>query len=305
MLPAILTTLLWSCSAICAARSAKIVGGAPANLTRMIVAAILLGMCAHTAGRSLLGGDALPWFIASGFIGFGLGDVAMFGAIGRIGPRLTMLLTHCIAAPLAAITEWLWLGTRLGWEQIVCALVILGGVALALAPDRGIKIPRRTFWTGVLCGLGSAAGQGFGSVLSRKASAFYPATHGITEGIIGGATAAYERILPGILIALAFFLLTKRIAESREPHAWPRAWPWIIGNALAGPSIGVAVYQWGVATTPTGILMPIVATVPVLTQFLAWKIEGHHPTRRTVLGGIVAVAGVIALAAASGKLKFG
>ena len=303
MLPAILTTMLWSCSAICAARSAKIVGGAPANLARMIVAAVLLGMCAHTAGRSLLGGPALPWFIASGFIGFGLGDVAMFGAIGRIGPRLTMLLTHCLAAPLAAITEWLWLGTRLGWAEIACALVILGGVALALAPDRGVKIPRRAFWIGVLCGLGSAAGQGFGSVLSRKASAFYPATHGITEGIIGGATAAYERIVPGILVALVFFLLARRTAESREPRAWPRAWPWIIGNALTGPSIGVAIYQWGVATTPTGILMPIVATVPVLTQFLAWKIEGHHPTRRTVLGGIIAVAGVIALAAASGKLK--
>ncbi len=304
MLPAILTTLLWSCSAICAGRSAKIVGGAPANLARMIVAALLLGMCAHTAGASLLGGPALPWFVASGFIGFGLGDVAMFSAIGRIGPRLTMLLTHCLAAPLAAITEWLWLGTRLGWQEIACALVILSGVALALAPDHGMKIPRRTFWLGVLCGLGSAAGQGFGSVLSRKASAFYPATHGITEGMIGGATAAYERILPGILVALAFFLLTKRTAESREPRAWPRAWPWIIGNALAGPSIGVAIYQWGVATTPTGILMPIVATVPVLTQFLAWKIEGHHPTRRTVLGGVIAVAGVVALAAASGKLKF-
>ena len=303
MLPAILTTMLWSCSAICAARSAKIVGGAPANLARMIVAAVLLGMCAHTAGRSLLGGPALPWFIASGFIGFGLGDVAMFGAIGRIGPRLTMLLTHCLAAPLAAITEWLWLGTRLGWAEIACALVILGGVALALAPDHGAKIPRRAFWIGVLCGLGSAAGQGFGSVLSRKASAFYPATHGITEGIIGGATAAYERIVPGILVALVFFLLARSTADSREPRAWPRAWPWIIGNALAGPSIGVAIYQWGVATTPTGILMPIVATVPVLTQFLAWKIEGHHPTRRTVLGGIIAVAGVIALAAASGKLK--
>jgi len=310
MLPAILTTLLWSCSAICAARSAKIVGGAPANLTRMFVAAVLLGMCAHTAGRSLLGGPALPWFIRSGLIGFGLGDVAMFGAIGRIGPRLTMLLTHCIAAPLAAITEWLWLGTRLGLAEIACALVILGGVALALAPDRGVKIPRRTFWIGVLCGLGSAAGQGFGSVLSRKASKViaesdsYPATHGIVEGIVSGATAAYERIVPGILVALLFFLLSRRTAESCEPHTWPRAWPWIIGNALAGPSIGVAIYQWGVATTPTGILMPIVATVPVLTQFLAWKIEGHHPTRRTVLGGIIAVAGVIALAAVSGKLKF-
>ena len=305
MLPAILTTLLWSCSAICAARSAKIVGGAPANLARMIVGAALLGICAHTAGRSLLGGPAMGWFIASGFIGFGLGDVAMFAALGRIGPRLTMLLTHCLAAPLAAITEWLWLGTRLGWQEIVCALVILGGVALALAPDRGVKIPRRAFWIGVLCGLGSAAGQGFGSVLSRKASAFYPATHGVVEGMIGGATAAYERILPGIFVALAFFLLARRTAEKSEPHAWPQAWPWIIGNALAGPSIGVAVYQWGVATTPTGILMPIVATVPVITQFLAWKIEGHHPTRRTVLGGVIAVIGVIALAAASGKLKFG
>jgi drug/metabolite transporter (DMT)-like permease len=305
MLPAILTTLLWSCSAICAARSARIVGGGAANLARIVVAAVLLGMCAHTAGRALLGGPALPWFVASGIVGFGLGDAAMFGAIGRIGPRLTMLLTHCLAAPLAAITEWLWLGTRLGLAEIACALVILGGVALALAPDHGAKIPRRAFWIGVLCGLGSAAGQGFGSVLSRKASSFYPATHGIVEGMIGGATAAYERIVPAILVALVFFLLTKRTAESREPRAWPRAWPWIIGNALVGPSIGVAVYQWGVATTPTGILMPIVATVPVLTQFLAWKIEGHRPTRRTVLGGIIAVAGVIALAAASGKLKFG
>ena len=96
--------------------------------------------------------------------------------------------------------------------------------------------------------------------------------------MIGGATAAYERIVPGILVALAFFSSSRNAPpESREPRAWPRAWPWIIGNALAGPSIGVAVYQWGVATTPTGILMPIVATVPVLTQFLAWKIEGHHP----------------------------
>jgi drug/metabolite transporter (DMT)-like permease len=263
----------------------------------MVLAAVLLGICAHTAGRALLGGPALPWFVASGFVGFGLGDVAMFAAMQRVGPRLTMLLTHCIAAIIAAITEWCWLDTKLDWQEIVCALVILGGVAR-------MNIPRRTFWTGILCGLGSAAGQGFGTVLSRKASTFYPATHGVVEGMIGGATAAYERIVPGILVAFVFFLLTRRTLEGREPGAWPRAWPWIIANALAGPSIGVAVYQWGVATTPTGILMPIVATVPVLTQVLAWKIEGHEPTRRTILGGIIAVAGVIALAAASGKLKF-
>lgn len=280
------------------------VGGAAANLSRMVVAAFLLGLCAHTAGRAMLGGEAMPWFVASGFVGFGLGDVAMFAAIQRVGPRLTMLLTHCLAAPLAAATEWLWLGTKLGWAEIVCAAVILTGVALALAPEHGSKVPRRQFWIGILCGLGSAMGQGFGSVLSRKASAFLAHPEGVADGIVMGATAAYERILPGIAVALVFFLLTRRSTAQPAAGVWPRAWVWIVANALAGPSIGVAIYQWGVATTPTGILMPIVATVPVLTQFLVWKVDGQRPTLRTVIGGIIAVAGVIALAAASGKLNF-
>jgi drug/metabolite transporter (DMT)-like permease len=304
MLPAILTTLLWSFSAICAARSARLVGGGRANLARLVIAAVLLGLCAHTAGRLLLGGDALPWFVVSGVVGFGFGDVAMFGAMQRIGPRLTMMLTHCLAAPLAAVSEWLWLGTRLGGGEIACAVVILAGVALALAPDHGSDVPRRAFWTGVLCGIGSACGQGFGSVLSRKASAFLPAPHGVAEGIITGATAAYERIVPAIFVALVFCLYERRVTTPPAPGVWPRAWGWIAVNGLAGPSIGVAVYQWGVATTPTGILMPVVATVPVLTQFLAWKIDGHRPTGRTVIGGVIAVAGVIAMLAARGKLKF-
>lgn len=290
MVPALLTTLLWSCSSVCAARSAKLVGGSSANLFRMLIAAILLGIWAHNFGHGL-GGAALPWFVASGFVGFGLGDVAMFAALQRIGPRLTMLLTHCIAAPLATFTEWVWLDSKLSGSQILCAIVILAGVALALAPDRGAVIPRKTFWVGVVFGLFSAMGQGFGSVLSRKAN-FAAAAAGQS---VDGGTAAYERILAGIVIAFIFFLFLRKRDAKPEPGVWPKAWAWITANALAGPSIGVAVYQWGVATTKTGILMPIVATVPVATQFLVWLIDSQRPTERTLLGGIVAVAGVIAL----------
>ncbi len=290
MVPALLTTLLWSCSSVCAARSAKLVGGSSANLFRMLIAAILLGIWAHNFGHGL-GGAALPWFIGSGLVGFGLGDVAMFAALQRIGPRLTMLLTHCIAAPLATFTEWVWLDSKLSGSQILCAIVILAGVALALAPDRGEAIPRKTFWIGVVFGLFSAMGQGFGSVLSRKAN-FAAAAAGQS---VDGGTAAYERILAGIVIAFIFFLFLRKRDAKPEPGVWPKAWAWITANALAGPSIGVAVYQWGVATTKTGILMPIVATVPVATQFLVWLIDGQRPTERTLLGGIVAVAGVIAL----------
>ena len=290
MIPALLTTFLWSCSSVCAARSAKLVGGSTANLFRMAIATVLLGIWAHTFGHGL-GGAALPWFLASGFVGFGLGDVAMFAALQRIGPRLTMLLTHCIAAPLASATEWLWLDSKLGLPQILCAVLILIGVAIALAPDRGAETSRRTFWLGVLFGVFSAMGQGFGSVLSRKAN-FAAAAAGQS---VDGGTAAYERILAGIVVAFIFFLILRKRDDKPTPGIWPTAWAWIIANALAGPSIGVAVYQWGIATTHTGILMPIVATVPVITQLLVWWLDGQRPTARTLLGGAVAVAGVIAL----------
>jgi drug/metabolite transporter (DMT)-like permease len=294
MLPAILTTLLWSCSAICAARSARLVGGAAANVTRMAIATFLLGAWAHFSPLARgLGGPALPWFVASGFVGFGLGDVAMFVALQRIGPRLTMLLTHCLAAPLAAATEWVWLNEALTWKEIAFAGVILGGVALALAPDRGTGASPRAFWLGALAGLGSAAGQGLGSVLSRKANE----VAALAGYEVDGGTAAYQRIVVGLLVALAFFLILRRVKPdpAPEPGTWPRAWLWITANALAGPTIGVACYQWGLVTTKTGVIMPVVALSPIVTQLLAWAIDGTKPTGRTILGGFIAVAGVIAL----------
>jgi drug/metabolite transporter (DMT)-like permease len=294
MLPAVLTTLLWSCSAICAARSARLVGGAAANVTRMAVATLLLGIWSHFSPWAHgLGGGALPWFVASGFVGFGLGDVAMFVALRRIGPRLTMLLTHCLAAPLAAATEWVWLGEGLTWKEIAFAGVILAGVALALAPDHGTGASARSFWLGVLAGLGSAAGQGLGSVLSRKANEV-AALSGYT---VDGGTAAYQRIVVGLLVALTFFLILRKVKPEPVPEAgtWPRAWLWIVANALAGPTLGVACYQWGLVTTKTGVIMPVVALAPIVTQLLAWGIDGTRPTGRTILGGIIAVAGVIAL----------
>ena len=294
MLPAILTTLLWSSSAICAARSARLVGGAAANVTRMAVATFLLGLWAHFSPWAHgLGGPPLPWFFASGFLGFGLGDVAMFVALQRIGPRLTMLLTHCLAAPLAATTEWIWLGEGLSGKEILCALVILGGVGLALAPDHGTGVDRRTFWIGVLGGLGSAAGQGFGSVLSRKANEVAE----IMGHSVDGGTAAYQRIVMGLLVALAFFLIQRKVKPERpaDPGVWKVAWLWIIANALAGPSLGVACYQWGLITTKTGVIMPIVALAPIVTQLLAWAVDGTRPTPRTIIGGAIAVAGVIGL----------
>jgi drug/metabolite transporter (DMT)-like permease len=188
-----------------------------------------------------------------------------------------------------------WLGTALRPVDVLCAGVILSGVAIALAPDRGLQVERRTFWIGVLCGIGSAFGQAIGAVISRKAQQV-----STLAGVeIDGGTAAYQRVLGGVLVtAVAFLLLRRwrpRPQELLQPERWRRGIPLIAANALAGPTIGVSCYQWALRTTPSGIVLPIVATSPLVTMLLAWAIEAERPTRRAVIGGLVAVGGAVTL----------
>ncbi len=293
MLASALTTVFFSLSVIFGARSAKLLGPQIANLGRITLATVLLGLWAHTVGAGV-SGPGLAWFFFSGVIGFGLGDMALFGALPRLGPRLSILLTQCLAAPIAAVAEWQWLGTTLRPVDLACAAVILVGVAVALAPDRGLEVPRRVFWIGVLFGVGSALGQALGAVVSRKAIA----VDALAGFPVDGGTAAYQRALGGVLLtwaaAVAFRFRAKDITDSTPPH-WRQGAPFVVANALAGPTIGVGCYQWALKTTPSGIVLPIVATSPLVTILLAWWIDRARPTARALLGGLLAVAGAIAL----------
>ena len=296
MLPAFLTTILFSLSVVFAARSSQILGSTQANFARLCLATVLLAGWAHGFGEGL-GGGGLWVFMISGCVGFGIGDLALYQALPRIGSRLTILLMHCLAAPLAALVEWIWLGTRLTWAQSAASLLVLTGVSLALAPTETPHISRRKLIEGVAFGLVAAFGQGLGAVLSRKA---YELVHA-AGGTVDGGTAAYQRILGGILIgALPILLLRRRSAAPAGDPATPAprrpaAWPWVVANSLSGPVIGVACYQWALASTPSGIVLPIVATTPLVVMPFTYHMEGDRPGGRSLLGGLVAVAGVIAL----------
>jgi drug/metabolite transporter (DMT)-like permease len=281
---------------VCAARTARALGGASANLARLILGTILLALWAHLFGKGVQGAGVW-FFVLSGLAGFGLGDVAYYEALPRLGSRLAVLMMQCLAAPMAALIEWLWLGTTLSLLQILCALAILAGVVIALAPKDHLHIERSHLVSGVLFGFVAAIGQAMGAVLSRKA---YQLTSLAGQHIDGG-TAAYQRILGGLVVGAVFFFVIEvrtREAKARPPGAWRTAWPWIIFNTLAGPTVGVSCYQWALATTPSGIVLPIVATTPLVIIPLAYKIEGDRPRVRSIIGGAIAVAGVVALTVA-------
>lgn len=305
MLAAFLTTVLFSVSAVSGNRTARLLGGTEANFSRLCFGAMLLAIYAHSIGEGVAG-QSFSLFFLSGCIGFGVGDMALFQALPRLGSRLSVLLTLCLSSPLAALIEWLWLGTRLTAVEMICALVILGGVALALAPGQRLASHGRELAWGLGFGLLASLCQALGAVLSRKA--FAAAL--VAGDEIGGITAAYQRILGGVVIGAVVYAVVRRREISRamnrpEPRPagegswrarWRQAWPWVLLNGLAGPALGVSCYQWALKSTPTGVVLPIVALTPIVIIPFSYRIEGERPGARSLLGGLLAVAGAVALA---------
>lgn len=300
MLFAYLTTVLFAFSAVLARRSQAAVGTERANVGRLGIGLAVLGLWVGVAGR-LPGGAALGWFVLSGVVGMGLGDVAFFGALPRLGSRLTIMLMQCLSVPVAIAVEWAWLGTRLTAGQVGAAAVVLAGIAVALMPTRRDPPRVRVRWSGVGLGVLAAVGQGVGAVLSRKG--FELATAGGQP--IDGLSAAFPRVVGGLAVTLVWYAAWRaaragsgpRGAAAAEASASPgRGWWWVLAHGLAGPVLGMGTFQLALAHAPSGLVLPITATTPLVVIPFAYWLEGERATRRSLVGGAIAVAGAVGLA---------
>jgi len=297
MIPALLTALFFALSTLFAQRSLRAVGMMRANLGRLVVALVVLGIIAHLFGGGM-GGAGRDWLLLSGVIGMGLGDLAFFMSLPRIGSRLTVLITQCLAAPVGALCERVWLGTIITGPQLLCGAIILAGVALALMPAKGETSKLHPKASGIVLGLLSATGQGIGAVLSRKANLCAE----LAGEKIDGFTAAYQRIAGGLLITAAWFiamhLMERSAGKPRQDAVRPplKSHGWIVANATCGAILGVSCYQWALFTTPSAIVLPIVACTPLIIIPLTYWFEGERPSRRSLAGGVLAVVGAAGLA---------
>lgn len=270
-------------------------GGTEANFWRLCFATALLAIYAHGFGAGVHS-KAFWIFFLSGCIGFGFGDAALFQALPRIGSRLSVLMVLCVSSPVAALIEWLWLGTTLSGREIACGLLVLAGVAIALAPGQAHPNSNHLA-VGILFGLAAAVCQALGAVLSRQAFAVAQSAGENIDGI----TAAYQRILGGVLLTALLLWVIKARTQPLPGSArarWRKAWPWVLLNGLSGPALGVSCYQWALKIAPTGVVLPIVAMTPLVIIPFSRYVEGERATRRSLLGGAVAVAGAVLLALA-------
>ena len=311
MTAALLATILFSLSAVSGKRLSHYLSGVEANFWRFLLSAFLLGAYAHSFGAGL-GGGALGVFFISGIVGFGIGDYGLFRAYPILGSRLTMVMTQCLAAPIAAAIEWLWLGNGLSFGQVLAGTAILVGVALALAPSETSQVDKKHWKAGIMWGLMSAFGQGFGAVLSRKAISVMEAATTFESWLgfrykletVDGMSQAYQRVLGGLTVMAVLLVFRKiKIRNSGPIQTEVALTPatvklvaaLVVANALCGPTLGVGAYQWALSGLPAGIVLSVVALSPLVIIPFAMKFEGERPTVRSIIGSMVAVAGVIVM----------
>jgi drug/metabolite transporter (DMT)-like permease len=297
MLPALLAMGLFATSSVAARQSIHHLGPNNASLVRILLATLLLGIYAHGWGAGF-SGPSLGWFLVSGLVGFGICDTAIFIALPRLGAQLTSLMVQCLSVPIGLLTEWLWLGTELSLGRLLAIAVILAGVVIALRPTAKPDASRPSPGKAALVlGVVAAAGQAWGAVLSRHGTQLARAAGQPIDGL----SVAYQRIWAGVFFIVLWWLWQRRqqSAGTASTHPdWRAASPWILANALSGPSLGVACYQWALANHPTGVVMAITALTPLAVIPLSWALNGERPTRASVIGGILGVAGVCWLAIA-------
>lgn len=242
-------------------------------LLRFGTASIVLALYALATKMRLPERKDLPVIALSGFLGISVYHVALnFGEVTVQAGAASLLIS---AGPVfTALLSAVFLRerlTRTGWGGI---LVAFTGVALiALSGSRGLR-----FTPGALLILLSAAVAAIYSILSKRSFKRHTALEFTCYSIWAG-TLPMLVFLPGLARQL--------------PVAAPSATLAVVYLGIFPGAIAYVLWNLALSRMPASLLSSFLYLSPVLASFIAWVWLGELPTLLTLLGGAIAILGVI------------
>jgi drug/metabolite transporter (DMT)-like permease len=242
-------------------------------LLRFGTASTVLALYALVTRMRLPSRADLPGLALAGFLGISVYHVALnFGEVTVQAGAASLLIS---AAPV--FTALLSVGflqerlTRIGWAGILLAFA---GVALiALSGGGGLR-----FTPGALLILLSAVVAAIFSILSKKSLRRYAPLE-FTSYAIWAGTLPMLIFLPGLL--------------RRFPQAAPPATFAVIYLGIFPAAIAYVLWNYALSRMPASLLSSFLYLSPVIACFIAWVWLGELPGLLTVLGGGIAILGVI------------
>ena len=291
MIFAITTALLFAFSAICNTRVSRAMDQITANLLRLTTAAILLGIITFLFYPESFQFEASLWLALSGLIGFGIGDIALFIALSRIGSRLTILINFCTATVIGAFADKLLLNDSITFRTWSFICLVLIGLIIALLPTKNSLTFLKGKGLGMITALIAGIGQGVGATTSRIAE-----NKALENGLsISAASQAFQRVFAGMIFLLIIHLIKKKIFKRGTDSGTSKVFHWLVLAAIFGPVLGVTCFQQSLKTMTSGESMAIISTSPLILIPLAYFFEQDRPTKKSILGTLLAIFGVIGI----------
>lgn len=300
MLFALITALSWALGGFASSRIARHYGAVPANALRLTLASLLLLIAVLAGGLPL----ALPGsgnLVLAGLAHLAFGDLCLYAAYRRLGPRLGVLMVSSLAPPVVLAAEHWMLGTTVGAGRLVCAAGILLAVVFAVAPRERAHLCTKELLCGVAAGIGSGLGMGVSAAFNRVAYARI-AEAGLEVSPLSPALIRVAAGAAGVLIWLCLLGPVQGSVRQRPRDLIPgrkriAGGPksWLLLAVLFGPVIGVVALMKAYETAPGVLVQATIATLPVFMIPIAWFFDGDAPSRRAVVSGLVAVGLAVAL----------
>ncbi len=243
----------WSFSSTAFTLAGRRIGVHTLNRTRLLLA-VLLVSAAHWA----LMGSPVPripavstfaWLAVSAVLDLVLGDLLLFMAFVRIGPRIPLLVT-ATAPMLGAALAWLLLGERLNALAWIGMAITLAGATWVVSERRGAaraasgEIATRDVAVGVMFVAGSTLCQGCHLVAARFA----------LRGQVLPLSAALTRLAVAMAIIWLITIARGEAGSTLAALRGDRAGALLAGSGvIAGPFAGIWLSMIALQSTRVGI----------------------------------------------------
>ena len=284
------TACCWAIGSNLFTAAGRRIGPVALNRLRVTTASLLLATALWLTAGSPWPTWASPREVGllavSGLIGFAFGDRWYFQSLVILGAGRAALLAS-LAPLFTAAIGWPVLGERLGAMAWLGMAMTIGGIAWVMLERRGREHARAhgSVGVGVGAGLLGALGQAGGYVLSKMA-------------LGGGLDALSATVIRICAACLALWLWTAARREVGATFAALRdrgAAAFMVGGSIFGPVLGVTLSLLALRFIEAGVAASIIAVAPILTLAISARFHREPLGVRSLLGALVAVAGVVVL----------
>jgi drug/metabolite transporter (DMT)-like permease len=279
---AIASAASWAAGAILMKKVGENLSSLAMTLAKGGISILMLALVVPFTGWEMIPPKALWFLLFSGVLGIAVSDTCFFAALKGLSP-LVMVLLMMLGQVLTVIFAVVFLHESLSPLVWVGVVLILAGVGVVVAPglsddQSGVKM--RSVWLGVA----SVVSMSVSIIVAKRALDITPTVQ-----------ATLLRMFAGTAGMFAFGVATRQMRAWMNPFQDRKLMLWFLMTVAIVTFGGFWLSLVSIKYLDVCVANTLIATEPLFVLLFSAVFVGEKPSRQSVCGSLIAVAGVTLL----------